>query len=81
MFCWKMVLKEHLKNQGYSDAQVDRRLTRYDEAGVLEDEATDALEMVKEHNEKESQRLLDHQQNEADIDRMPGQLCTPVGHL
>ena len=63
-FNQKIVLKEHLKNQGYSDTQIDRRLTRYDEAGVLEDEATDALEMLKEHNEKEEQKLLEFQKNE-----------------
>ena len=64
-FNQKMILKEHLKNQGYKDSQIDRRITRYDEAGVLEDEATDALEMVKEHNETTSQKLLDQQENEA----------------
>jgi hypothetical protein len=65
-FNQKIILKEHLKNQGYSDAQIDRRMTRYDEAGVLEAEATDALEMLKEHNEKEGKRLLESQQNEAE---------------
>jgi len=65
-FNQKMILKEHLKNQGYNDSQIDRRLVRYDEAGVLEDEAADALEMVKEHNEKESKKLLDRQENEAE---------------
>lgn len=66
-FNQKMILKEHLKNQGYSEPQIDRRLTRYDEAGVLEDEATDALEMVKDHNEKTSQKLLERQENEAQL--------------
>jgi len=65
-FNQKIVLKEHLKNQGYSEAQIDRRISRYDNAGVLEDEAGDALEMLKEYNDKAQTRLLDDQKNEAE---------------
>jgi hypothetical protein len=65
-FNQKIVLREHLKNQGYSEPQVERRLTRYEEAGVLEDEATDALEMLKEYNEKVEEKLLIDQQKEAE---------------
>ena len=64
-FNQKIVLKEHMKNQGYSEAQIDRRISRYDEAGVLEDEASDALEMLKDYNEKAKVKLLEDQNKEA----------------
>ena len=65
-FNQKIILREHLSNQGHTEAQIDRRLTRYDEAGVLDAEATDALEMLKEHNERQSLKLLSHQKNESE---------------
>jgi hypothetical protein len=54
----KQVIKEHLTNQGYSDTRIDKMLQRYEDAGVLEEEASDAVELIKEYNEKQEQKLL-----------------------
>ena len=64
-FQQKQVVREHLKNQGYSDERINRFVSRYEDAGVLEDEAKDALELVKEHNEKTKETLLENQRKQA----------------
>lgn len=43
----KAVIKEYLKLQGYSDDQVSSKLERYEDADMLEDEANDAVEILK----------------------------------
>lgn len=57
----KQVIREHLVNQGYSDTRIEKMLQRYEDAGVLEEEATDAVELIKEFNEKQEQKLLAEQ--------------------
>jgi len=44
----KAVLKEYLKEKGISNEKINKRVTRYEDLGSLEDEATDALEELKE---------------------------------
>lgn len=63
----KMVVKEFLKEKGFSAKQIERRLTNYEEAGLLEDEATDALESLKEIRETKKQQLLEQQENQAKL--------------
>ena len=58
----KAVIREHLANQGYPDAKIKRAIDRYEESGVLEEEAEDALELVKEFNKKNSEKLLKEQE-------------------
>ena len=58
----KKVLKEYLKTQGYNDTRIDRKLERYEDAGVLEDEAEEALEFLKESASKNKERLLEEQE-------------------
>lgn len=58
----KAILREHLVNQGYKEEKINRALTRYEEAGVLQDEAEEALELVKEYREKKAQKLLAEQE-------------------
>lgn len=60
----KVVVKEHLKTKGYSDARINRMISRYEDAGTLEEEAEDALEMLKEHNQTLSEQLLEEQKNQ-----------------
>lgn len=59
----KSLIKEFLKTQGIKDSIIDKRIERYDEAGVLQDEAEEALEYLKEHRQKEEQKLLEEQKN------------------
>jgi len=58
----KSIIREHLSNQGYAEAKIKRALERYEESGVLGEEAEDALELVKEHNKKKAERLLKDQE-------------------
>lgn len=58
----KKVLKEYLKTQGYNDTRIDRKLERYEDAGVLEEEAEEALEFLKDASVKNKERLLEEQE-------------------
>lgn len=58
----KAVLKEFLKEKGFSTTQINKKLTKYEDAGLLEDEANDALESLKEIRENKKQQLLKQQQ-------------------
>jgi hypothetical protein len=57
------ILREYYKSQGISDDRIEKRIQRYDDTGVLEDEATDALDLLKDVKAKESQKLLSEQEN------------------
>jgi hypothetical protein len=65
----KSVIKEFLKSEGYSDARIDKRLERYEEAGTLEEEAEDAKELLSEYKQKNAEKLLDDQQKVATTHR------------
>jgi len=54
----KKIIKESLKNAGYTDVQIKRKLERYEEAEALQEEAEEALELVKEFNSKNEKKLL-----------------------
>lgn len=58
----KQVLKEWLKISGYTDSQINRKIERWEDAGVLEDEANDSLELLMEHREKEKEQMLKNQE-------------------
>lgn len=55
----KAVIKENLRTKGYSESRIDKLISRYEETGSLEEEATDSLEEVKEYREKTKQTLLE----------------------
>lgn len=57
----RTVLHELLARQGYEEDQIKRKLDRFEDAGVLEDEAKDALEDLKEITEEEHEQLLQNQ--------------------
>lgn len=63
----KLVIKEFLKEKGFSSKQIEKKLTKYDEAGLLEDEAVDALEALKELREDRKEQLLADQQKQAKL--------------
>lgn len=57
----KLVVKQLLKEKGFSTKKIDKLVSRYEEAGLLEDEAQDALEDLKEIKEEGKKRLLEDQ--------------------
>lgn len=61
----KLVIKEFLKEKGFSSKQIDKKLTKYEDAGLLEDEATDALEALRDIREQKKQQLLEEQEKNA----------------
>lgn len=65
----KAVLKEFLKEKGFNSKQIEKKLTKYDEAGILSDEAEDALEALKGIREEKKQQLLEDQKKQAETAR------------
>lgn len=57
----KLVVKQLLKEKGFSTKKIDKLVSRYEEAGLLEDEAHDALEDLKEIKEERKKQLLEDQ--------------------
>lgn len=62
----RLVVKELLKEKGFSTKQIDKKLTKYEDAGILEDEAADALEDLKEIKQKRKEELLETQKKQAE---------------
>lgn len=67
----KIVVKKLLKEKGFSDKQIDKKISKYEDAGLLEDEAQDAIEDLKEINEQKKEKLLEQQkmQYEAQVQK------------
>ncbi len=61
----KLVIKEFLKEKGLSAKQIDKKITKYEDAGILEDEAVDALEALKDIKAERKEKLLEEQQKSA----------------
>ena len=61
----KMILKEFLKEKGFNSKQIDKKISKYEDAGLLEDEATDALEALRDIKEQKKQQLLIDQEKQA----------------
>jgi hypothetical protein len=59
----KRVIKQNLKNSGYTDTQIKRKLDRLEDAGVLQEEAEEAAELVEEFDRKKEEKLLKAQEN------------------
>jgi hypothetical protein len=58
----RKVIRENFKARGYTDIKIDKLLTRYEEAGTLEEEAEDALELLKEYKKETAEKLLQDQE-------------------
>ena len=54
----KTVVKMLLKEKGFSSKQIEKKLSKYEDAGLLEDEAQDAIEDLKEIREQRKEQLL-----------------------
>lgn len=62
----KAVIKEFLKEKGFSAKQIDKKLAKYEDAGLLSDEAEDALEALREIKEEKKEQLLAEQKKAAE---------------
>lgn len=61
----KLIVKEFLKEKGFSTKQIEKKITKYEDAGILEDEATDALEALRDIKAERKEKLLKQQQKQA----------------
>jgi len=61
----KLAIEANLKNLGYKDDRIKKTIDRYADAEVLKDEATDAVESIREYQVKTSKTLLANQEKEA----------------
>ena len=61
----KAVVRMLLKEKGFSSTRIDKMITKYEDAGILEDEAQDAIEDLKEIKESKKKQLLEEQQKRA----------------
>lgn len=57
------VLKEYFRSQNISEDKLNKRIERYRDTGTLEDEAIDALELLKGYKKQETEKLLVEQEN------------------
>ena len=60
----KQIVKMLLTEKGYSEKQIARKIEKYEDAGILEDEAEDALEAMKDIEETKKEQLLSNQKKE-----------------
>lgn len=61
----KLIVKEFLKEKGFSTKQIEKKITKYEDAGILEDEAMDALEALRDIKAERKEKLLEQQQKQA----------------
>lgn len=62
----KQIVKMLLTEKGYSEKQIARKIEKYEDAGILEDEAEDALEAMKDIEESKKEQLLSQQKRAAE---------------
>lgn len=60
----KQIIRELLTEKGFNDRQIQRKLEKYEDAGILEDEAEEALELMREITETKKEELLAQQKKE-----------------
>ena len=60
----KKVIKDYLQKSGFSDEQITRKINRFEEAGMLEDEAKDNAELMKEYVKHEKEQMVTQQQKQ-----------------
>lgn len=60
----KQIVKMLLAEKGFNEKQIARKIEKYEDAGILEDEAEDALEAMKEIEETKKEQLLEDQRKQ-----------------
>lgn len=58
----KAVVRDYMKLQGFNDEQINRRIERFEDADMLEDEANDAVVMLKSIQEQQLQQAAEEQE-------------------
>lgn len=61
----KAVVRMLLKEKGFNTNQIEKKISKYEDAGLLEDEAQDAIEDLKEIREEKKKQLLAAQEKRA----------------
>lgn len=61
----KAVVRELMKRSGYSDEQINKRITRFEDADMLYDESEDALDRLKQIRKQELEEATARQQEYA----------------
>ena len=61
----KAVVRMLLKEKGFNSNQIEKKINKYEDAGLLEDEAQDAIEDLKEIREEKKKQLLAAQEKRA----------------
>jgi len=57
----KGLVRTFLSEKGFTEAQISKKIEKYEDADLLEDEATDAIEFLKESKEQKRKELLENQ--------------------
>lgn len=60
----KQIVNMLLAEKGFNEKQIARKIEKYEDAGILEDEAEDALEAMKEIEETKKEQLLEDQRKQ-----------------
>ena len=58
----KAVVREFMQRAGYTDEQINKKISRYEDSDVLYDEAEDALGRLKEIRQQEAEQLKQQQE-------------------
>lgn len=82
----KMAVREYLKYQGYSDEQINSKIERYEDAAMLQDEASDAVERLKQIKqnqiqEQERAQKEEYERNQQQLQQFVTDLNTSVSNL
>lgn len=62
----RRLVEEDLRVRGLSEEQIQNRVDRYEAHGILEDEAKDALDALRSHQQDEQERLIKEQEEKAE---------------
>lgn len=63
----KAVIIEHMKNLKYSDERIAKKIERFEESGILEEEAEEAVDYLKSYRQEKEEKLLKEQQKQAEL--------------
>lgn len=59
-----LVLREFFKEQGHDSSKIEKRLQRYEDTGIKEDEAREAYDLLKNSRKEKSEKLLENQRKQ-----------------
>lgn len=75
----RQIVSDYLELSGYNAGQITKKIRKYEESGILKDEAEDALESVKKIKAKEAKQLEAEQaRQKAEYDNQQKQLYTSI---